>query len=303
VNINFDKRLIRVIGLVGVVAAVAVGLMVGAVGVAQNARVIVIDDRGLEIVIDQPVGRIVVAGTPLYSEILVDLGVDDLIVGVAESADNPEEVSDLPSIGTSFQPNIEEVIALEPDVVFGALFDARDQLEAAGIVVVTPVGFITSVPDIFKVIRDVGAIVNESVRAELLIGEISSEIVELESHVAQEERLTAAFLFAFSATDPPFTTPKGSVEGELISRAGGINIFADASPDAPVSFETIIERNPDVIFTDPSQIENITGNPLLQEIDAVVNNRVYGVSASALTSTRVVDALRVMAAHLHPESF
>jgi iron complex transport system substrate-binding protein len=278
------------------------GIVTSDVGVAQSA-VVVFDDRGQQIIVAQPVERIVVAGTPLFSEILIDLGVEHLIVGVTDSPDNPAELGNIPSVGSPFTPNIEEIIALEPDIVFGAIFGTRDQLEALGIVVITPLSFVTSVPDIFQIIRDVGLIVDRVVQAEFLIGDISRDVVEIESLVAQEERPRVTFLFASSVDNAPFAVPKGSVEGELIARAGGVNIFPDAPFDAPVSFESIIDRDPEFIFTDPSQIENITGNPLFAGVAAVVNNRVVGVSASSLTSTRVADALRSMAITLHPEVF
>ena len=295
--------ILRNFGVASLLLTLFVGLLVGSGGLAQSAKVVLIDDRGQEIEIEHPVERIVVAGTPLFTEIMFDLGAGDLIVGVADSPNNPEAVADLPSVGSSFQPNVEEIIALEPDVVFGAIFDARDQLEAAGIVVVTPVFFITGMPDLFKVIRDVGQVVDEVVRAEFLIGDISQETIEIESVVAQETRPSVAFLFAFSAEDPPFTAVKGSVEGELIARAGGLNILSDASNDAPVSFETIIVRNPTYIFTDVSQVENILSNPLLAGLDAVVNGRVVGLTSSSLTSTRVTSVLLEMASALHPELF
>lgn len=288
------------------IALLLIGLFVGIISsdfvVAQSA-VIVYDDRGRQIIVNQPVERIVVAGTPLFSEILIDIGAADLIVGVTESPDNPAELANVPSVGSPFSPNIEEIIALEPDVVLGAIFGTRDQLEAAGLVVITPISFVTSLPDIFEIIRDVGLISDRLVQAEFLIGDISRDVVEIESLVAQEERPGATFLFASSEDTPPFAVPKGSVEGELIARAGGVNIFPDAPFDAPVSFESIIDRDPEYIFTDPSQIENILENPLLAGVSAVLNGHVIGIRASSLTSTRVADALRTMASALHPNSF
>ena len=284
----------------------ATGLLAGlfaSAGMAQADKVVVVDDRGKEITIPQPVTRVVVAGTPLYTEILVDIGALGLIVGVTDSPDNPPEVDDLPKVGDSLQPNIEEVIALEPDVVFGAIFGVRDQLEAAGIIVVTPVSFITKIPDTFKVIRDLGKIVDHVAQAELLIGQISEAVVDVESIVAQEERMSTAFLFAFSSESPPFAVGKGSVEGELIARAGGRNLFGDVDGGNVVSFEAVIERDPDFIFTDPSQIKFITENALLSDVSAVKNGRVFGISASSLTSTRIAETLQKMALALHPSLF
>ena len=267
-----------------------------------QSKVVIVDDRGKEIEVPLPVGRIVVAGTPLYTEILVDIGAKDLLVGVTDSPDNPPEVADVPRVGSPFQPNVEVILSLEPDVVLGAVGDVRDRLEAAGILVVTPIAFIRALPDIFRVVEIVGLLADREVEAELLKGRIGERIVAVESAVIQRNRVRAAFLFA-PPDMAPFAVGRGSVEGELLARAGAENVFRDLEGIQQVSFEAVVERNPEVIFTDPSQIENLTQNPLLQDVSAVREGRVFGVKASALTSTRVADALQRMAQALHPDAF
>jgi iron complex transport system substrate-binding protein len=294
-------RTLRQLGILLLLTGLALGWITSGAGLAQS-KVIIVDDRGKEIEVPLPVERVVVAGTPLYTEILVDLGAKDLIIGVTESPNNPPEVSDVPRVGQPFQPNVETILALEPDVVLGAIGDVRDQLEAAGLIVVTPVLFIQSLPDIFYIMDVTGLIADRAVEAELLIGRISERIVSVESVVVQRDRVRSAFLFAPPDT-PPFAVGRGSVEGEILARAGAENVFADIEGVQQVSFEAVVERDPDVIFTDPAQIENITNNPLLRDVKAVQEGRVVGVKASALTSTRVAEALRAMAEALHPDAF
>ena len=288
---------------IGLLLAVLALLGIGALGVTlAQSRVVIVDDRGKEIEVPLPVERVVVAGTSLYTEILVDLDAKELLVGVTDSPNNPPEVADVPRVGSPFQPNVEVILSLEPDVVLGAVGDARDRLEAAGLVVVTPVLFIQRIPDIFRVIEVVGLLADRDVEAEIAIGRISERIVALESAVVQRDRVRAAFLFA-PPDLAPYAVGRGSVEGELLARAGAENVFGDIEGIEQVSFEAVVERDPDVIFTDPSQIENLTQNPLLQDVSAVREGRVFGVKASALTSTRVAEVLLQMAQALHPDAF
>jgi iron complex transport system substrate-binding protein len=260
------------------------------------------DDRGKTLAIPARPTRIVVAGTPLFTEILFDIGAGERLVGVTDSPDNPPEAQNVPKVGPSLQPNVEQVIALKPDIVFGAVGPARDALEAAGLLVVTPIGFISQVSDILDLTRAVGEVVDACAPADALIGQISEAIVRLESRVLDRDRPTAAFLFVFP-NSPPFAAGRGDIGSELLARAGGQNSFADVQGDQQVNVETLIARDPEFIFTDPSQIANITANPLLANLKAVKANHIIGIKASTTTSTRVAEALEAMARALHPQAF
>jgi iron complex transport system substrate-binding protein len=291
----------RWLGLALVLGALALGGFAND-GTADT-QVVVVDDRGEEIVIDETPTRVVVAGTPLYTEIMVDIGATDALVGVTESANNPPEVEGVERIGPSFpSPNVERIVELEPDVVFGAIRDVRERLESAGLTVVTPRQFISSVPAIFDMIRTIGLVMDRSVEAELLVGEIGAAMTEIESRVLTLDRPRAAFLFA-SSDGPPFAGGSDSMQGKLLARAGGENVFADVSGVSQVSLEAVVARDPQVIFTDPSQIERLMSNERLAEVAAIANDRVHGIPASTITSTRVAEALRQIAEQLHPDAF
>jgi len=291
------SRFLLIVLTVGLVAMLAL---------AQQFPVTVTDDRGKEIVIPTRPERIVVAGTTLYIEILLDIGAGERIVGVTSSPDNPPEVKDLPQVGPSFSPSVEEILALRPDLVLGAYGAVRDRLEEAGITVLTvgrPGGYIASVPDILAAIRTVGTAVGNLPQAERLSGQIAEEIVEVESAVLGLPPVKAAFLYMSAPDTPPYASGSGSIEHELILRAGGVNVFSDVQGFPQVSLEEVLARDPQVIFSDPSQVENITGSKLLQGVAAVKGGRVYGIKASATVSTRVAETLRTMAQLLHPEAF
>lgn len=293
---RWNKPLLAVL-IVGLVAVLAL---------AQGFPVTVTDDRGEEITIPAQPERIVVAGTTLYIEILLDIGAGERIVGVASSPDNPPEVAGLPEIGPSYSPSIETILSLEPDLVLGAWGAVRDQLEAAGITVLTvgrPGGYIASVPDILAAIRTVGTAVGDLPQAERLIGQIAEEIVEVEGRVLGLEPVRAAFLYMSAPDTPPYASGSGSIENELILRAGGVNVFSDVQGFPQVSLEEVLARGPEVIFTDPAQVDNILNSGLLRSVAAVRDGKVYGIKASATVSTRVGETLKRMARLLHPEAF
>ena len=66
-----------------------------------------------------------------------------------------------------------------------------------------------------------------------------------------------------------------------------------------MSFESILEKDPAVIFTAPSHIENLLEHPLLQGVSAIRDGRVVGIRASVIASTQVSQGLRTMIEALH----
>ena len=285
-------------------AAIAAGLAVVFLAVTLSATVeafpvTVVDDRGQEITIERPPERIVAIGA-LYAQIVVDLGAIDRLIAIGETEDNPAAVTDLPSVGPTYAPNVELILGHEPDLVLGATDwgGERPALEAAGgTVLTTPL--LTSVSSIFESIRVIGTALGTVEESDLLIGRIASEIVESEALALGQPAVPAAFLYASSADDPPYVAGSDAIENELILRAGGSNVFADVQGFPQVSFEEVIARDPQVIFTAPSQIENIVDHPLLQSVSAVASGRVVGIRASVAASTRVAEALLAMVEALH----
>jgi len=263
---------------------------------------IISDDRGREITIPKRPERIV-SGAALFTQVLFDIGAGSRVVGVASSPDNPAQAQGLPQVGPSFQPNVEKIVALKPDVVFDVVGQARDALESAGITVITPSGFIAHLSDILDITNAIGRVSDNCSQAQLLAGQLSEAIVRLESRVLDLERVSAAFIYASQSSPPFFAAGRGAIESELLARAGGRNVFADIPGVQQVGLEVLIERNPDFIFTDPSQVKYFSGNKLLANLKAVKSGRVIGIKASSVTSTHVAQALGAMAQALHPEAF
>lgn len=286
----------------GVWTLVVVLVLLGLLTTAQQYPVTVVDDRGTSITINSQPNRIVVAGIPLYTEIIIDLGASNRLIAVASSPDNPPEVANLPTVGPSFSPNVEVILSLKPDLVLGPgdWSGVRGKLESAGITVLTT-PLISGIPDIFSTIRTVGTALGLQKQAEALIGQIAEKIITIEASTLAEEPVKAAFLYASTPGTSPYAAGSGAIENELILRAGGVNVFRDVQGFPQVSLEEVVSRDPEMIFTDPSQIENITSNPLLKTVSAVKNGRVYGINAASITSTKVAEALKQMGEFLHPE--
>jgi iron complex transport system substrate-binding protein len=102
---------------------------------------------------------------------------------------------------------------------------------------------------------------------------------------------------------------------ELITLAGGENIFHDAATSWPiVSSEAIIQKDPDVMFFPDmymgvgnfyETIEAVAGRSGWNTITAVQNGALYEINADIISRSgpRLVDALELIAKMVHPEIF
>ncbi|HWQ12678.1 MAG TPA: ABC transporter substrate-binding protein, partial [Roseiflexaceae bacterium] len=114
------------------------------------------------------------------------------------------------------------------------------------------------------------------------------------------------------ATDPakPYTVGPGSFVDELITLAGGANVFGQGdNPYPQVSAEQVVAADPQVILLANAQygvtVESVAQRPGWGGLAAVREGRVYPVDADLTTrpGPRIVAGIESIARLLHPELF
>ncbi|MBA2379935.1 MAG: ABC transporter substrate-binding protein, partial [Blastocatellia bacterium] len=99
----------------------------------------VTDGLGREVGLPAEVRR-AVSLAPSITEIVFAAGAGDRLVGVTSFCDHPAEIVDIAKVGDTQSPNVEAIVALEPDVVFvstaSQLQAFTDVLEGRNIAVV-----------------------------------------------------------------------------------------------------------------------------------------------------------------------
>lgn len=271
-----------------------------------------VDDMGREVTIDEIPQRIV-SHVPSITETLFALGLGERVVGVSDYCDYPEEAKSKPSVGNYFNPSIESIVALEPDLVLtdghSESIKQLDELEP-------PITYIVIDPkDIDGIFRDLellGKVTGTEREAEKLIEDMQDSI----SHVIAlvEGAPPVRVLYIIDATDPtlPWTAGPGSFVDWLITTAGGENIAAEAQGAwVQFSIEQIVSSDPEIIilpakhgttFTSPETLE---GNPAWREITAVEQGRIRIIDGDLVdrSGPRIVQGLEEIARIIHPELF
>ena len=268
------------------------------------------DDMGRGVSIDKVPQRIV-SHVPPITEILFALGLGEKVVGVSDYCDYPEEAKSKPSVGNYFNPAIENIVALDPDLVLtDGHSESIKQLDSLGIeyLVIDP----QDIDGIFRDIEILGRAAGVEDRAKELVDDMKKDMSNVVSRVEGAPRVRA--FYVVDATDPnnPWTAGPGTFVDALITMAGGENIAAKApAPWVQLSIEQVVSSDPEVIilpaehgtaFTSPEVLEE---HPAWRGTTAVEQGRICIIDGDLVDGygPRIVQGLEVIAKAIHPELF
>ncbi|HXH68941.1 MAG TPA: cobalamin-binding protein [Pyrinomonadaceae bacterium] len=261
------------------------------------------DDSGRRIKIPEKVER-AVSLAPNLTEIVFAVGAGERLVGVTTFCNYPAEAQKIQKIGDTQTPNIENIIALKPQIVLVSTASQMENfsriLDGQGITI-----FVTnpnSLDDIYKTVRQIGEIFGKNEKAQQVVDELEKRVADVEARTDSAE---AVKVFLQISREPLFTVGKDSFITDLISRAGGASVTADSETAYPnLSKETAFALNPEAIILSDSE-DNREPNDVFKNSPAVRNGKVFKINAELISrpAPRIVDGLEQLAKALHPESF
>ena len=257
----------------------------------------------------------IISLAPSNTEILFALGLGPKVVAVDDFSDYPAEAKTLPKIGgTSGKYNFEQIVALKPDLVLAAEItppDAIKKLEDLKLTVAVISVTKTSFDSILNDIMLVGQMTGQVKPAKGLTSAMQQRIDAIQARVAAAKTQPRVY-WELDASDPakPFTVGPGDFVNDLISLAGGVNVFGTASQPYPqISIEQVVTANPQVIILSDADY-GVTVASVLQRsgwatIDAVKRKQVYPIDSNLTNrpGPRIVDGFETVAKLIHPELF
>ncbi len=253
---------------------------------ALAEAVAVTDMYGREITLAEPATR-VVAMQPSDCEILCAIGCEDALVGVGQYCDYPASIVGLPVVQSGEETNIEQILALEPQVVLmNDMAQSEEQvrqLEENGVKVA--VSRATDIAGVYEAIRMIGALMGRADAAEAVVSDMQATFDEIRAKSTDEGKTV---YFEVSPLQwGLWTAGKGTFMDELAGICGLTNAFADVDDWASISQEQVIDRDPDYIVTismyygeGPTPVEEIMSREGWQDMKAVKNGHVFNASDS-----------------------
>lgn len=269
---------------------------------AESTAVTVTDMAGREITLDAPATK-VVALTASDCEILAALGAEDTLVGRGEYCDYPESILEVPAVQSGADTNLEQIIALEPQVVVMAKMAQTEEqvaaLEKAGIRVV--VSDAQDIEGVYTAIRLIGTLVGRNDEAEAMVADMQSTFADI---AAKSENTGKTVYFEVSPLQwGLWTAGKGTFMDELATLCGLTNAFADVEGWAEISEEQVLERDPDYIVTismyygeGPTPVEEIKSRAGWDALKAVQNDAIFNADSNEVSrpGPRLKDAAEAL---------
>ena len=260
------------------------------------------DMTGREITLDAPAER-VVALTAADCEILYALGAGDLLVGRGEYCDYPAEVLDVPSVQSGYETNIEQIIALEPQVLLMSTMAQTEeqvqQLEAAGIHVV--VSDAQDIEGTCTAINMIGTLTGKQAEAASIVESMQKTFDEIKANAGDG---TKTVYFEVSPLQYGlWTAGSGTFMDEIANMLGLKNCFADVTGWGEISEEQVLERNPDYIVTismyygeGPTPEEEILSRTGWENVTAVKDGKILNLQNNELSrpGPRLADGAKAM---------
>ncbi len=265
-------------------------ICVGEVAAARQVR----DSAGRTVTVPDTVSQVYAAGPP--ASILLYVLAPQTMTGwprAPHANERPylgEPYRDLPETGRltgrGDTANLEVVLANKPDLIFdfGSIRETYISLaertqKQTGIPYLLIDGRFENTPEALRLMGD---ILNVKERAEQLARYVEDLFAELDQALAKIPEDERPRVYLARGPDGLETGMKGSINTEIIERAGGRNV-ADPGPDAnvgrgitQVSIEQVIVANPDTIITwDRNFYDQVWSDPLWAGVEAVKRKRVH----------------------------
>ena len=262
----------------------------------------VTDMAGREVKFEKPVEK-AVALTASDCEIIFAIGAEEALVGRGEYCDYPAEVMDIPALTSGANTNVEQILALEPEVVFLSMMaqtpEQVDQLEKAGVRVV--VSDAQDIEGTYTAIRLIGQVMGKLENAEKIISDMKAVFDDIKANALDG---TKTVYFEVSPLQwGLWTAGTGTFMNEVAQMMGLKNCFDDVEGWAAISEEQVLERNPDYIMTitmyfgeGPTPEEEIMSRPGWENVTAVQNKAILNLPNNELSrpAPRLADGAKIL---------
>ncbi len=269
----------------------------------------VADHAGRRMNVPENPGR-VVSLAPSITEMVFAIGKGDLLVGVTEYSNHPEEAKKIGSVGSYVNLDLEKIVSLNPDLCI-AIKDGNPigvvrRLEDLGIPVyaVDP----RDLDSVMKSLQDMGSLLGVPVEAEKVAAGMKKRLENVEKRISGISRRPGVFFQI--GVDPIVSAGSDTLIHELVARAGGRNLAGKHTGYPKFSTEEVLALAPEIIIVTSMDRQKAFGRVVKKwkewkNLPAAADDRIYLVDSDLVDrpSPRLIRGLEEIARLIHPELF
>ena len=243
----------------------------------------------------------IVSLSPTATEMLYAIGAGDQVIAVDDFSNYPAETADkMPGI-SGYDPNVEAILALEPDLIVteGSNPDLIEQIERVGIAHWAGPAAV-GLDDVYAQIEQLGAATGHLDTAVTLTADMATRVDAVLARIAELDNEPLSY---YHELDPTYySVTSETFIGTVYSLLGLVNI-ADAIEEESygypqLSAEFILEADPDLIFLACTKycgetIDTVAARPGWDTLAAVANGNVIELDDDIASrwGPRIVDHL------------
>ena len=271
---------------------------------AEVVPVEVVDGLGRSLSLPAAPQRII-SMAPSNTELLFAVGAGSRVVGRDEFSDYPEAAKAVESIGGSMgKYNLEQIAALQPDLVLAAEINTPEQVQAIEDLGLN-VYYLKNPADLAGMLQNitiVGQLTGNTAEASSLVGSLQARLDKVQK-LATDAPVTVFYeLDGLSDPTKPWTVGSGTYIDEMLNLLGASNVAAEAGAGwLQLSQEALIVADPQVILLGDGAygvtVESLAARPGWEGISAVKSGKVYLFDDNLVSrpGPRLVDGLETLA--------
>ncbi len=261
--------------------------------------------------IQDPEKLSIVSLSPNATETLYALGVGEYLVGRTDYCTFPEDALALPSIGTLYNPSLEKLVSLQPELAISTAFVSDELLQAlkdAGIEVMA-LNLQETFAETYTLIREIAQRVDRVREGEILILSMQNQVREVVEKARTMEKKRVYFMVDFGSFDG--TATGDTYISEMLDMVGAINIAQDATRWT-YSKELLVANDPDLIVmtrrwgqTDEETLRQFINTKPYSDLRATKEGNLVFVESDVISrqGPRSAEALELLAQAVHGDAW
>lgn len=193
----------------------------------------------------------IISMAPNLTEIIYDIGAQDLLIGVTDFCKFPPEAQKKEKIGGWINPNYEKIVSLKPDLVLVLQFSGKPVETLQQLKIPILVLNCVTVEDILRAYDVLGKNLGREKEAKRAKQRLEKRLARIKAKAGRAKPVSLLFVIDRTpgALEQIYGVGPNNFVDSIIRWTGGTNILADSPVPYPlVSKEELLKRNPDVII-------------------------------------------------------